>query len=158
MMLERILLAAALVLLGFALYRALVYFQRRRAASNLTHARANHPMLLIFTSPTCAQCKLQQIPIVEKLMLEWGDRIDALVVDVTEQPQGASQYGVWSLPTTIVVDASQNVIAVNQGVASERKLREQFARAVGILRQLPHETQETPQSKNNPTTINGVTE
>ena len=157
-MLERILVAAALAVLGFALYRAVLYFQHRRASSRIKHSQANRPLLLIFTSPTCAPCKLQQIPIVEKLMAEWGDKMDALVVDVTEQPEEAKQYGVWSLPTTIVVDASQNVIAVNQGVAGERKLREQFSRAVGLIRTLPDEVPEAPSHAINSRQTNGVTE
>jgi hypothetical protein len=38
---------------------------------------------------------------------------------------------VWSLPTTIVLDAGGRVSALNQGVASEQKLREQFERVSG---------------------------
>jgi thioredoxin-like negative regulator of GroEL len=51
------------------------------------------------------------------------------IVDVTEKPDVAAQYGVWSLPTTIVLDAQRKVIAINQGVAHEYKLREQIMRA-----------------------------
>lgn len=128
---ERILIAAVLALLGIAFYRAVLHFQWRRAAATVKRSGVQRPQLIIFTSPTCAPCKLQQLPIVDKLMREWGDKLDAQIVDVTEQPDVAKQYGVWSLPTTIVVDALQNVVAVNQGVAGERKLREQFVRAVG---------------------------
>jgi len=38
------------------------------------------------------------------------------------------QFGVWSLPTTIVLGADRSIAAINQGVASERKLREQIER------------------------------
>lgn len=157
-MLERVLIAAGLVLVGLALYRAGLFLQHRRAASSIKNSQANRPLLLIFTSPTCAPCKLQQIPIVEKLMPEWGEKIDTLVVDVTEQPEMANQYGVWSLPTTIVVDAAQKVIAVNQGVANERKLREQFSRAVGLIRVLPNETQDASPHQTNSIKTNGVIE
>jgi thioredoxin-like negative regulator of GroEL len=46
---------------------------------------------------------------------------------VTQQPELAAQYGVWSLPTTIVLDMQGKVVAVNQGVAAEYKLRAQLA-------------------------------
>jgi thioredoxin-like negative regulator of GroEL len=49
------------------------------------------------------------------------------IIDVTQQPDVAAQYGVWSLPTTIVVDARRAVVAINQGVAPEHKLRAQLA-------------------------------
>ena len=68
------------------------------------------------------------LPIVERLMLDWHDRMDVRVIDVTEQPEVAAQFGVWSLPTTIVLAADRSVAAINQGVASERKLREQIER------------------------------
>ena len=89
---------------------------------------------LVFSSPTCAPCKLQQLPIVERLMVDWRDKIDVDVVDVSERPEVASRYRVWSVPTTIVLDAQRNVVAINQGVASERKLRVQFEKTLGVLR------------------------
>ena len=129
-MIERILTAVVLILLGVLAYRLLLSAQRRLVA-RATPAATGQPSLLVFTSPACAPCKLQQMPIVNRLMAEWGDRISLRVVDVTEQPQAASRFGVWSLPTTIVLDAGGHVSALNQGVASEQKLREQFERVIG---------------------------
>ncbi len=132
-MVERIVLAAALIGLGVLAYGLLLSAQRRSALRVAPGGReSGRPALLIFTSPTCAPCKLQQMPIVDRLMAGWGDRIEARVIDVTEQPDVASQYGVWSLPTTIVLDAGGRVEAINQGVAGERKLREQFERVAGV--------------------------
>jgi thioredoxin 1 len=85
--------------------------------------------LLVFTSPTCAPCKLQQLPIIDRVLVDWHDKIEVDVIDVTERPEVAVQYGVWSLPTTIVLDAQRRVIAINQGIAQEHKLREQLAQA-----------------------------
>ena len=48
---------------------------------------------------------------------------------MAERPEVATQYGVWSVPTTIVLDAQRQVIAINQGVVHEKKLREQLAKA-----------------------------
>ena len=127
-MLERILITAALIGLGLLAYRLLLATQRRLAAGAAGHAGAPRPVLLVFTSPTCAPCKLQQMPIVNRLMQQWQDRIEVRVVDVTEQPDVAARFGVWSLPTTIVLATSGHVSAINHGVADERKLREQFER------------------------------
>jgi len=69
------------------------------------------------------------VPIINRLMVEWSDRIDVRLIDVTEQPEVAQQYGVWSLPTSIVLKADRSVVAINQGVAHETKLRGQFEQA-----------------------------
>ncbi len=131
-MLERIAFALALIGLGVLAYRLLLSAQHR-AASRATPAATGRPALLVFTSPTCAPCKLQQMPIVERLMAGWGDRIDLRLIDVTEQPDTAARFGVWSLPTTIVLDSARRVSAINQGVAGERKLREQFEQVAGRI-------------------------
>lgn len=129
-MLERILLAVLISGAGLLAYRGLLGYQRRRAAQGSSQlSGAGRSGLLVFTSPTCAPCKLQQLPIVDRILLDWRDKIEVDVIDVTEQPEVAAQYGVWSLPTTIVLDARGKVVAINQGVTHERKLREQLERA-----------------------------
>lgn len=131
MMVERILIAVGLVLAGMMAYWLVLRVQQRTVAQQArAGGRAERAALLVFTSPTCAPCKLQQLPIVNRLMADWSDRIDVRVIDVTEQPDVAQQYGVWSLPTSIVLKADRAVVAINQGVAHEHKLREQFARAI----------------------------
>ena len=132
-MLERILIAAALIALAVLAYRLLLSAQRRLAIDTAGRGEAaGRPALLVFTSPTCAPCKLQQMPIVDRLMIGWRDRIDLRVIDVTEQPDVSARFGVWSLPTTIVLDAGGRVTAINPGVAGERKLREQFDHLIGV--------------------------
>ena len=127
---DRIVVAMVLIVAGILAYRGLLLIQQRRvsrrAQSGGGHNRAT---LLVFTSPTCAPCKLQQVPIINRVMADWSDRIEVRLIDVTEQPDVAQQYGVWSLPTTIVLKADRAVVAINQGVAHEKKLREQFERA-----------------------------
>ena len=129
-MLERVLVTIGVVIAGIVAYRVLLLVQQRqvsrRAQAGDGQSRAT---LLVFTSPTCAPCKLQQLPIVNRLLADWSDRIDVRVIDVTEQPEVAQQYGVWSLPTTIVLKADRSVVAINQGVAHEKKLRAQFEQA-----------------------------
>jgi thioredoxin-like negative regulator of GroEL len=130
-MIDRIVIAAALGLLGVLAYSGVLLFQRRRVVATVGQGgEASRPQLLVFTSPTCAPCKLQQIPIAEKLMTEWGQKVQLRIIDITEQPEMASQYGIFSLPTTVVISATRQVIAINQGVAGERQLQEQFTKAL----------------------------
>ena len=125
---ERILIAVVIVAVGVLAYQLLLQVQRRRAAQgSRQRAATGRSALLVFTSPTCAACKLQQLPIIDRLLVDWHDKIEVEVIDVTEKPEVAAQYWVWSLPTTIVLDAQRNVSVINQGVAHEKKLREQLA-------------------------------
>ena len=126
-MLERILLAGVIVVIAWLAYQLLLQAQRRRAARrSLDRAATGRSTVLVFTSPTCAPCKLQQLPIIDRILVDWHDKIDVEIIDVMEQPELAAKYGVWSLPATIVLDAERKVVAINQGVASEHKLREQL--------------------------------
>ncbi len=129
-MLDRVIVAIGLVVLGVVAYRLMLAAQHRMVArGSKSGATSDRAALLVFTSPTCAPCKLQQLPIVDRLLVDWSDKIEKHVVDVTEQPDVAKQYGVWSLPTTIVLKADRSVVAINHGVAHTAKLREQFERA-----------------------------
>ncbi len=131
-MLDRIVIAAVLVGAGVVAYRVLLLTQARRAAtgSRALATAVARPALLVFTSPTCAPCKLQQLPIIDRLWPEWGDRVELRIVDVTVEPDMAAEFGIWSLPTTIVLDSSRQVVAINQGIANEKKLRTQITSAL----------------------------
>jgi thioredoxin-like negative regulator of GroEL len=129
-MLERIVIATVVVAIGWLAYWGMLQVQRRRVAQgSKREGRTGRSALLVFTSPTCAPCKLQQLPVVDRVLIDWRDKIDYELVDVAERPEVATQYGVWSVPTTIVLDAQRQVIAINQGVVFEKKLREQLAKA-----------------------------
>src|SRR5512136_885003 len=134
---ERILMAIAIIGAGVLVYRLALQVQRRRAArGSLARAATGRAAVLAFTRPTFAPCKLQQLPIIDRILLDWRDRIEVEILVVTAKPEVAEQYGVWSLPTTIVLDAQRKVIAINQGVAHEHRLREQIARAAGTQQML----------------------
>jgi thioredoxin 1 len=131
-MFERILLVIVIVVIAWLAYQLFLQAQRRRAArGSRERADTGRSALLVFTSPTCAPCKLQQLPIIDRLLADWHDQIDVEIIDVTDRPDVAAQYGIWSLPTTIVLDAQRKVIAINQGVAHEHQLREQLASTNG---------------------------
>ena len=136
-MVERTIIALAVVAIGLIAYWGLLRLQRRRVTQGSKRGdRTGRSALLVFTSPTCAPCKLQQLPIVDRVLIDWHDKIDYELIDVAERPEAATQYGVWSVPTTIVLDAQRQVIAINQGVVFEKKLREQLAKAAANVPQI----------------------
>jgi thioredoxin-like negative regulator of GroEL len=130
---ERILIVIVIAGVSVLAYRLFLRVQQQWAArGSLQRAATGRSAVLVFTSPTCAPCKLQQLPIIDRILIDWRDKIEVEIIDITEKPEFAAQYGVWSLPTTIVLDAQRHVIAVNQGVAHEKKLRDQLASTNGF--------------------------
>ena len=128
-MLERFLiLIAGIVLAAVAclIWRA---WQRRRLAAVAGSAAPAEvrqlvdgakPAILYFTTPECAQCRLQQAPILSQL----AAKVDVAVhkLDAVEQEALARFYGIMTVPTTVVLDPQLHPVAVNHGVAPLPKL------------------------------------
>ena len=85
------------------------------------------PFLLYFTGEYCSACKFHQTPIVDKLAATFGDSIVVREYDVSQCPELASQYRVLTLPTTVVLNQSGQVVHVNYGVTSQAKLETQLS-------------------------------
>jgi thiol-disulfide isomerase/thioredoxin len=125
----RILWAAAIIGLGVGLYalvNRLILSHDRSRSAGLETTRRGSPVLLYFTTPTCAPCKTVQRPAIQRLSEKLGDRLQVVEIDATLQPEIASQWGVLSVPTTFVIDARGQARFVNHGVASAEKLLKQI--------------------------------
>ncbi len=134
-MIERVLIAVALVALGMGLCRAVMWWQLRRAGDSapadplLNGLRPGVPTVLYFTTPTCAPCIFQQRPALEKLQTQLGDSVQVVQVDATEDPDAADRWGVQTVPTTFVLGADGKPSHVNNGVANESQLMKQIEAA-----------------------------
>jgi thiol-disulfide isomerase/thioredoxin len=85
------------------------------------------PTLLYFSADYCAPCKLQQQPIVDNLVAQFGESLVVSRYDVAEHPDLASRYKVLTLPTTVILDSQGHVMHINYGVASQAKLEAQLS-------------------------------
>ena len=132
-MTERLVILAIGLAAGLLLCAAWRFYQQRRLANLATqHAPpaiaqlsdGSRPAVLYFTTPECAQCRLQQAPILTQLAARMDVAIHKL--DAVEQEALARFYGIMTVPTTIVLDRQLRPVAVNHGVAPLPKLQAQL--------------------------------
>jgi thioredoxin 1 len=66
------------------------------------------PVLVDFWAPWCGPCRMQG-PIVEELAEDMGDQAVVGKLNVDENPEVASKYGIRSIPTIAVFKDGQPV-------------------------------------------------
>jgi thioredoxin-like negative regulator of GroEL len=140
-MLERLLILlviAVAVALAIALVRA---WSRRNvqavrqtagaeAWANLGEAPDGRRALVSFSTPSCAACHTAQAPAVKAVESQLGpEAVRVIKIDAARQPDVARSFGVLTVPSTIVLAPSGQVVAVNQGFAPSGRLVEQLQRA-----------------------------
>jgi thiol-disulfide isomerase/thioredoxin len=94
------------------------------AALSLTAA----PAVLYFTTPTCAQCRLQQAPALVQVQERLAG-LQILKLDAMEHQRLADYYHVMTVPTTVVLDSRRQPLAVNHGLATAERLLAQVEQA-----------------------------
>jgi thiol-disulfide isomerase/thioredoxin len=125
-MTERLLLALVLIAAFaavIALARAWLRWRDRRIVERLraqqreappASAGEARPRIVYFTTESCAVCKAQQEPALERVQ----ERLPDLYLerfDAVRERDLASQYGVLSVPTTAVYDRSGELVTINRG-------------------------------------------
>ena len=94
-------------------------FRRRTAADLLVNSR---PLVLAFSTPDCVPCKTIQKPALEELQRRYQDRVNIREVDALAQPELAGRFGILTVPSTVVVGARGDVLAINHGAADWEKI------------------------------------
>ena len=137
-MLERLIIVVIGVAVALAVYAAWRFWQQRRLHALQVITAPVHlpatvtggkPAVLYFTTADCAQCRLQQTPILAQLQA----KVDVAVhkLDAIEQEALAQLYGIMTVPTTVVLDTQLRPVAINHGVAPLQKLQSQIGATGG---------------------------
>lgn len=132
-MIERAVIALALIgaaILLWQLYHRWSLGRLQQAAPRdplLTGIHRGTPVIVYFTAPFCAPCRTIQKPAIERLQQELGAALQVVQVDASQDEEAASRWGVFSLPTTVILDQHHQVRHVNRGVTTPEKLRLQLA-------------------------------
>jgi thiol-disulfide isomerase/thioredoxin len=84
------------------------------------------PAVVAFTHRLCSPCRAQQLPALERLQRVVGPGVRVQVVDVERHPEVARRFGIFTVPSTVVVGADGRVVAFNHGFADEGKLLRQL--------------------------------
>lgn len=124
-MIERFIIALAIMAVALLAYAVLQWRQRKQAQVALsTETSDSSNSILYFRSDTCAPCVTQK-RFLEELQSIHDVHIET--VDVEQEPEKAQAFNVLTLPTTIVVGVSGQVKQINYGLTDSTKLAHQLA-------------------------------
>ncbi len=128
---ERLLLLVLLVLLLAAAAwwlarRPRVLTARLQGGRLPGFAPSGRPSVLAFTSPDCAACHVAQRPALDELSARVGDNVVVREVDVLTEREAARAFGIFSVPSTVVLGADGRVLAFNVGFAPVQRLLAQL--------------------------------
>ncbi len=125
-MTERLIFTLLLIVVVTAVY----YLLKQRHLRHMGVAPVNGlPTILYFGSESCAACPAQA-RYLEQVDGEWHGRVSIQKIDAEQEPETASHYHVFTLPTTILVDALGQVREINYGLANSHKLSKQVANLI----------------------------
>jgi thioredoxin 1 len=127
-MLERTLLVAVIVLLVIAMRWYIQWRQQRHQGQLLNHVDLplGKPAIIALTTSHCMQCERLQKPALQRLQAKRND-VTVLWRNVADEPDLVKQYGIMTVPSTVVRGANGELRHINLGYTDEQTLLQQIA-------------------------------
>jgi thioredoxin 1 len=122
MMVERLVITVILAAVAVSAYAVVRQWQVRRVQGN--HESGGEASLLYFWSDHCAPC-VTQSRVLQQLPAQVVQRIQIRQINAEKESEIAARYGVFTLPTTMLLDREGSVRHVNYGLADAGKLAQQ---------------------------------
>jgi thioredoxin 1 len=91
--------------------------------------RSATPVLVEFTAPWCRPCKAIE-PFLAELEREHEGRLRVVQLDIESHPATPGRYGVFSLPTVLVVSGGEVVDTID-GAQPRRRYAAAVTRVIG---------------------------
>lgn len=82
-------------------------------------------VVLQFTADWCPSCQ-EQTPVVEEVCSEYSDEVTLVKIDFDSEKQAVKDYGVASIPRTIIVDKNGNVSSILVGITGKARLEKEI--------------------------------
>ena len=77
--------------------------------------KSGRPTLADFGSVTCIPCKQMKV-ILDDLAIDYNGKVNIVIINVYEEPDIASNYGIMAIPTQIFFDKSGRPVAKHVGL------------------------------------------
>lgn len=83
-------------------------------------ADGGRPLLVTFVQPDCPWCE-RQLPQLDELAAQWGDRVDIALVDLADDPSLVQTHELRGAPTLMLFSAGQR-LGVKNGFQRRQQL------------------------------------
>jgi thioredoxin 1 len=91
--------------------------------------KADGPVVVDFWAEWCGPCKVMS-PLVDALATEMGDKVKVVKVNIDENPNAPTKYGVRGIPTFMVFKGGQ-LVDTKVGSMSKTQLTDWVSSTVG---------------------------
>jgi hypothetical protein len=127
--LTRLIISALIVLFLIGIYYLLKF---RSLSTGAKKGRDSLPLtegvstLLYFSTPDCTLCHNAQKPVIEQIKVNMGENLKVVEINAYEQPRLAQDWGILSVPATVVLGKDGNPRSINYGFTPYNNLIQQI--------------------------------
>lgn len=121
-MLERLVVSLSIILISTGALIAFRHLHVRRMGRTVSN---DGPTVMYFRSDSCGPC-LSQSHYLQVLESKFDGQLNIQKIDADKERDKANHYGIFTLPTTLVVDRRGDVRHINYGLTAADKLAQQL--------------------------------